>query len=146
VCAIKKSRQAAERSRQRVRRQAQKSGSKPKPETLDAAGYTFVFTTVGKELLTRINVLEMYRGRWQVELVFKRLKSVLGLGHLRKTDKQAAMSWIHGKLFVAFLIEALIRYGETFFPWGYPIRKASGAKPESMARGVVHAPSAPEDR
>jgi len=146
VCAIKKSRQAAERSRQRVRRQAQKSGSQPKPETLDAAGYTFIFTTVGKERLTRSNVLEMYRGRWQVELVFKRLKSVLGLGHLRKTDKQAAMSWIHGKLFVAFLIEALIRYGEAFFPWGYPIRKASGAKPESMARGAVHAPSAPEDR
>ena len=66
----------------------------------------------------------MYRGRWQIELVFKRLKSILGLGHLRKVDQQSAVAWIHGKLLVAFLIEALIRHAETFFPWGYPVYEA----------------------
>jgi len=128
VCAIKKSRQAAEKARQAVKRQAQKNGSKPKPETLEAAGYTFVFTTVASNLLPPSSVLEMYRGRWQIELVFKRLKSVLGLGHLRKTDKTAAKAWMQGKLLVAFLIEALVRYGEAFFPWGYPIREAAGSQ------------------
>ena len=63
-------------------------------------------------------------GRWQVELVFKRLKSLLALGHLRKTDDQSARAGIQGKLFVAFLLEALLRQGESFFPWGYPLLSA----------------------
>ena len=122
VCAIKKSRQAAEKARKQVLRQAQKKGSKARPETLEAAGYTFVFTTIRHEHLCPTSVLEMYRGRWQIELVFKRLKSILGLGHLRKVDQQSAIAWIQGKLLVAFLIESLIRHAETFFPWGYPVR------------------------
>lgn len=122
VCAVKKSRQAAERARQRARRQAQRHGVAIAPHTLEAAGYVFVFTTVAADLLGAADVLEFYRGRWQVELVFKRLKSVVGLGHLRKSDQQAARAWLHGKLFVAFLVEALRRHGESFFPWGYPLR------------------------
>jgi hypothetical protein len=126
VCAIRKSRQAAEKARKHVRRQAQKNGSKVKPETLEAAAFVFVFTTIARTQLRPTAVLEMYRGRWQIELVFKRLKSIVALGHLRKTDPQGARAWIHGKLLVAFLIEALIQYGETFFPWGYPLLETPG--------------------
>jgi len=60
-------------------------------------------------------------------LVFKRLKSILGLGHLRKSDELAARSWIEGKLLAAFLIEVLVRQGESFFPWGYPLQPAQRA-------------------
>ena len=63
----------------------------------------------------------MYRGRWQIEIVFKRLKSIIGLGHLPKQDPIGAKAWIHGKIFTAFLIETLITAGERFFPWGFPI-------------------------
>jgi len=56
--------------------------------------------------------------------VFKRLKSLMALGHLRKTDDRSARAWIHGKLFVAFVLEALLRHGESFFPWGYPLLSA----------------------
>ena len=60
-----------------------------------------------------------YRYRWQVELAFKRLKSLLHLGHLKKTDPVGAKAWLQGKLFVATLIETLIAVGERFSPWGY---------------------------
>lgn len=133
VCALKKSRQATERAQQHLRRESQKSGAKPRPETLEAAAYLFVFTTVRQEALCPTNVLEIYRGRWQIELVFKRLKSILGLGHLRKTDPLAGLAWIEGKLFVAFLIESLIRHAEAFFPWGYPLCETPPAKPMSLA-------------
>lgn len=123
VCAIKKSRQATEKAQDAVRRQAQKHGfSAIKKETLEMAGYIFIFTTISQELLSASAVLEMYRGRWQIELVFKRLKGTIALGHLRKYDKDAARAWIHGKLLVAFLMEALLRQGEAFSPWGYPLR------------------------
>ena len=124
VCAIRKSRQAIEASRKQVRRKAQKHSNTILPQTLEAAEYIFVFTTVPAPLLTPAQVLEFYRGRWQVELVFKRLKSLMELGHLRKTDDQSARAWIHGKLFVAFVLEALLRRGESFFPWGYPLLSA----------------------
>jgi hypothetical protein len=127
VCAVKRSRQAAEESRRRVRRAAQKQGTQILAQTLEAAGYVFVFTTLPAATLGPGKALEFYRGRWQIELVFKRLKSILGLGHLRKSDEQAARSWIEGKLLVAFLIEVLVRQGESFFPWGYPLQSAPGA-------------------
>ena len=76
VCAVKKSRQAAEESQRRVRRKAQKNGNKILQQTLEAAQYVFVFTTVDVSALATSRVLEFYRGRWQVELVFKRLKSL----------------------------------------------------------------------
>jgi hypothetical protein len=145
VCAIKKSRQAAEKARRQAIRKAQKNGSKIQPETLEAAGYTFVFTTVRREDLSPTNVLEMYRGRWQIELVFKRLKSIVGLGHLRKIDKQSAIAWLQGKLLVAFLIELLLRHAEAFFPWGYPLRQASMSQPLPMAGGTTYAPLAAEN-
>ena len=64
-------------------------------------------------------ILELYRHRWQIELAFKRLKSLLHLGHLKKTDPEGAKAWLQGKLFVATLIETLIAVGERFSPWGY---------------------------
>lgn len=121
VCALRKSRQAAEQARRKLKRVAQKHGSQTQPETLETAGYVFVFTSVGRTAMPPTAALEMYRGRWQIELVFKRLKSLLGFGHLRKKDPEGARSWLHGKLLVALLIEALITQGEALFPWGYPI-------------------------
>lgn len=131
VCAVRKSRQAAEKARKDVKRQAQKGGYTPKPETLEAAGFIFIFTTLPPELLNSRDVLEIYRGRWQIELVFKRLKSIIGLGHLRKTDEEAAKAWLQGKLLVAFIVELLIRKGEDFFPWGYPLCQAP--QPQSLS-------------
>jgi hypothetical protein len=53
-------------------------------------------------------VLEYYRLRWQIELVFKRMKSILGLGHLPKKDPISSQAWLEGKLFVGLLIERMI--------------------------------------
>jgi hypothetical protein len=43
------------------------------------------------------------------------------MGHLRKIDADSALAWIEGKLFVALLLEALLRQAESFFPWGFPL-------------------------
>jgi len=121
LCALKKNKQAAERARLQALRESQKKGHKVRPETLEAAEYTFVFTTLPGDAFTPAKILEMYRGRWQIEIVFKRLKSLLGLGHLKKTDVALSKAWLQGKLLVAFLIEALVAAAERFFPWGYPL-------------------------
>lgn len=117
VCALKKSAEQTRQAQEKLRQTASKKGRALQPETLEAAGYVIVLTTltdVAPEL-----ILELYRYRWQIELAFKRLKSLLHLGHLKKTDPVGAKAWLQGKLFVATLIETLIAVGERFSPWGY---------------------------
>jgi len=120
VCAVKKSKAAAERARARAERDSRRGGHQVQRETLEAAEYIFVFTTLAAHVPAPA-ILEIYRGRWQVELSFKRLKSLLALGHLKKVDPQGAKAWLQGKLFVAILIETLIALADRFFPWGYPL-------------------------
>ena len=120
LCAIRKSEAAAAKARDRVRRESQRNGTVLQPQTLEAAGYVFVFTTL-PEQVSATQVLEIYRLRWQIELEFKRLKSLIALGHLKKHDAQAARSWMQGKLLVALLIARLIAHAERVSPWGYDI-------------------------
>lgn len=122
ICALKKNKQSAEKAKLKAERESKKKGHTVKPETLEAAEYVFVFTTLPSQYAAA-QILEAYRGRWQIELTFKRLKSLLGLGHLRKMDLEGAKAWLHGKLFIAFLIEAMIACGDRFSPWGYPTPK-----------------------
>ena len=78
-----------------------------------------VFTTIPQEVLGTREVLELYRVRWQVELRFKHLKSLLGLGCLPKYDERSCRAWIQAKLLCGLLIERLMREAKFFFPWGY---------------------------
>ena len=119
ICACKLSEAAQKKAVRKSQRKNGKKG-KVKPETLEAARYIIIFTTLDRSVCAE-TVLECYRARWQIELVFKRLKSLLNLGHLRKRDTESARAWIQAKLLLAFLIDAIQRAARDFFPWGYPL-------------------------
>jgi Transposase DDE domain len=87
-----------------------------------------VFTTVPESEMSATEVLEHYRSRWQIELVFKRLKSILAIGHLPKYDDQSSRSWLYGKTpRGAPNAEARVpEFGN--FPWGYDVREAPDAQ------------------
>lgn len=120
LVAIRKSAAAAKQGRDKILRAARKKQKTVRPETLEAAGYMIVLTTLGAETPAS-EVLELYRARWQVELAFKRMKSLLGAGHVPKKDPQAARAWIHGKLLAVLLIERLGELARLFSPWGYEL-------------------------
>lgn len=120
LCALRKSAQGAAIGRQRVRRESMRGGTQAQPQTLEAAEYVLIFTTLGSSTSAQ-QVMELYRLRWQIELEFKRLKSLIQLGHLKKRDPRAARSWLQGKLLVALLIARLIAHSERVSPWGYEI-------------------------
>jgi hypothetical protein len=90
-----------------------------------------IFTTLLAPLMGAAEVLECYRFRWQIELVFKRLKSILAVGHLPKHDAQSSRAWLYGKLVVALLTQKLIRLGSSISPWGYEF--GSTRDPQSLA-------------
>ena len=98
------------------------------PQTLEFARYVMLFTTFPATEFACAEVLEWYRIRWQVELVFKRFKSLAQLGHLPKHDAESAKAWLYGKLLVALLVEKLIGHAIAVSPWGYRLAAASAAQ------------------
>ena len=86
-----------------------------------------VFTTLPAKDFPGAEVLQWYRLRWQVELVFKRFKSLAQLGRLPKHDDQSAKAWLYGKLLVALLGEKLIDHALAVSPWGYHLAAPSSA-------------------
>ncbi len=119
LIALRKSEAATRRARKKIQRKAQQGGPQTKPETLEYAAYVILFTTLPAEQFSGAQVLEWYRLRWQIELVFKRLKTLAQLGHLPKEEPDSARSWLYGKLLVALLAQKLIRVGRSISPWGY---------------------------
>ena len=97
-------------------------------------GYCIVLTTVPTELLTAAQILEWYRVRWQIELAFKRLKSLAGFGHLPKFDPRSSRAWLYGKLLVALLTDKMPRHAQAFSPWG-----VRWCEPEAFAQSVAGA-------
>ncbi len=118
---LRRSRAATEKARRKVELKARRNQRQPSAYALATAAYLMIFTTLPAELYPSAKVLGMYRWRWQIELVFKRLKSIMALGQLPKHDPPSARAWISGKLLVAMLVERLRLEAESFSPWGYPL-------------------------
>jgi hypothetical protein len=132
LCAIRKSEDAVKKAQRKLAIKQQSGKGKATPENLELACYVLVFTTLPRKRTSTAQVLECYRLRWQIELTFKRLKSVIQLGHVPRQDDQSSRAWLYGKLFVALLSQKLARVGSVISPWGYYLpESASGT--ESMA-------------
>jgi hypothetical protein len=124
LCVIRKSQHAIQCAQTTVRKTATRQGRHVKPCTLEYAKYVILFTTFPEKTFTAQKVLQWYRIRWQVELVFKRFKSLAQLGHLPKYDDESAKAWLYGKLLVALLVEKLIAHAESISPWGYGLEES----------------------
>jgi len=68
--------------------------------------YIVVVTSIlDFEKINAKDILDMYRLRWQVELYFKRLKSLLGFGDVPNKTAQNIEAWLNAKLIAAILLE-----------------------------------------
>ena len=121
LCALRRSATATAREVAEVKESARKKGTKPSAQRLELAGYVLVLTSLPADEASTGQVLELYRLRWQVELAFKRLKSLLHVGHLHTLDPASSRAWLQGKMLTALLIERLLLESEIFSPWGYPL-------------------------
>jgi len=82
------------------------------------------YGTLNAESFPEERILELYRLKWQVELAFKRLKSIMQLGQLPKTDPESCRAWLYGKRLYALLCYAIVDKGR-FFPHGGYLLKVS---------------------
>jgi Transposase DDE domain len=99
----RKSRDQWRTERSRLVKNAKKRGKKLNPRTLEAGRYVMLLTSLPADTFPASDVLAIYRFRWQIELAFKRMKSIAGLDELAAKKPELAQAWIYARL-IAFLI------------------------------------------
>lgn len=122
LLALRKTEQAAAQSRTTLLADASKRGGRLDPRSLEAAGYFLALTSVTSEILSAQQAADLYRYRWQIELAFKRLKSLQHLDVLNAKNPELARTTIAAKLLAAMVLEDLTQDFLDFSPWGYRCR------------------------
>jgi IS4 transposase len=85
----------------------------------------WIVTTLNAAELPALQVMALYRLRWQIELFFKRLKSLLHLDTLPSRQGPTAKSWMLARLIAAALAQRLVQPSGPLSPWGYELRPAA---------------------
>ena len=106
----------AQSSRARVLCDNRRKGRVAQAETLEAAGHVLLLTSLPEHEYSAGQVADCYRLRWQIELAFKRLKSLLQMDALRAKNTELAKAWIFANLLTAFLTDEIIQPSLAFPP------------------------------
>lgn len=105
VIAFGQSIAATEAARRKTRRKSSHNHHVVEPASLEAARHLYLMTSLTGPDWPPARLIEMYRTRWQIELAFKRLKSILHLDQLKSRDPALARSWILAHLIAAVMLE-----------------------------------------
>jgi hypothetical protein len=97
----------AQAEQRRLLKEAKKRGRKPDPRSLEAANFVLLLTSLPVATFATNDVLDLYRFRWQIELAFKRMKSIAHLDALPAKSPGLARAWIYAKLIAFLLAERL---------------------------------------
>ncbi|MHB9134426.1 MAG: transposase [Armatimonadota bacterium] len=145
---------------QAARARQRKAKTARRPETVEAAGYVFLFTTLTAEELTAEEVAALYRARWQIECAFKRLKRLFPLADIRAHTDALCLTTVLATLLLALFLEDLAARCAAFSPSvaghldlqppaiGGPARGSDppgdlGPTPHQRLGGAAAQPSAP---
>jgi len=105
ICAMKKESKAAELAKRKTKEKARRQQKKQATaETLELNEYIVLATSLDFD---DSKIFELYRARWQVELVFRRLKSIFGFAQVPSKNENSVKSWFYSVLFLAALCEAI---------------------------------------
>lgn len=91
VIAVPLPRERVAAAQQRLRKTARRKGRNASPTGMLLASWLVLVTSLPAEAWTASAVVQLYRARWQVEVVFKRLKQLLRLHQLRCTSAASAV-------------------------------------------------------
>lgn len=92
--------------RRKKKAKAKSDGRVLRKETLEYAEWVMILTSLVPTEVSAEQIGQMYRLRWQIEIVIKRLKSVIQIDQLRsKMKSQLSKVYLLGKSIYALLIE-----------------------------------------
>lgn len=117
---LRKPPEATEAACHKLRRHATRQQKKLDPRTLAAAEFLVLATSLPAELYLACDICAAYRLRWQIELAFKRLKSLLHIDQIPTHTQQASRSWLLAHLVLALLCDDVSQQMLDAFPSGPP--------------------------
>jgi hypothetical protein len=105
---------AAARARARASHASRKDQrTNTNPLTLEAADHLILITSLPADAFAAERLAALYRLRWQIELAFKRMKSLLHIDRLPAKSEALASTWLHAHLLFALLVDAeLVESGD----------------------------------
>jgi IS4 transposase len=118
LIARRKPPEVIEAEHKRMRQHASRKQHAIDPRSLIAAEYVVLATSLPEEEFPAEEVLAVYRLRWQIELAFKRLKSLLHIDKLRTKTEAGTRCWLYAHLIVALLGDDLSQDFLESFPSG----------------------------
>jgi hypothetical protein len=104
ICALRKSLEAVEQAMKKIKRNCSKRQVDISDECIETNEYIILITSLPNTISAE-TVLSAYRYRWQIEIYFKRLKSLLSFGEVPKKKPKNIEAWLNGKMLTALLIE-----------------------------------------
>jgi len=107
ICAVQKTEEERKAEEKKIKRKESRKQICISDDTKFSHRYMFVATSL-PETFTAEEILGIYRLRWQAELVFKRYKSILGLGSIPTKTKESTEAWLNGKMLLALLVETFL--------------------------------------
>jgi hypothetical protein len=119
----RKNPEQAAAEQKRLLKDAKKRGKQTDPRSLEAANYILLLTSLPPDAFPPVDILALYRFRWQIELAFKRFKSLAGLDMLPAKNPDLARAWIYARLILAIIAEQI-----------------AGQVPESSPSGLGNTP------
>ena len=108
LVAIRKPKQARDLSIEKIKRKARDKCRAVRPQTLVAAEWVIIITSLDREEFPLPAIGALYRLRWRIEIAFKHLKSIVGLASPPGSDPRSAKAHILCNLLLALLTEPLI--------------------------------------
>ena len=96
---------AAAAARDRLQRAGQRAGYSPSARAVTAADFLVLVTSIARSEEPAAALVALYRLRWQVELAFKLLKSLLEMRVVPTKDPGLSRTWLCAHLLVALLVE-----------------------------------------
>lgn len=95
-----------ENARKRILRKASQNQRKVSSKTLEAAKWMVLATTFSDDI-SDLEITQAYRLRWQIELHFKRSKTLLNFHKLRRSSAPYRFAIVSLWIFLVFLLSAL---------------------------------------
>ncbi len=141
LVAVRLPKDKAEEARQRVLREY---GNDATEEQLEAASFVALFTTASRGRLPAARCLKAYELRWQVELQFKRWKSLCDFDRLPNYRDDTILAWLYAKVLLGLLLDRMASSATEVFP---PERfaRSDGRTRESRAARKAARSTAMED-
>lgn len=113
--------QVADKRKRKLKEDNRRRGGTISQERLKAAEYSFFITNLETTILTELQIIQTYKIRWQIEIVFKCWKSVMIFGKVHPMKHHRFLCMLYGQMIWIVLTMKIIMWFRNICQVNYKI-------------------------